>query len=119
LGRQCQAEPKPIKIPTDFDVSQYVFNHCPLPDFDSIIEILGNPNPSFWVAKGKRGLTKKQQDALANLKHIAQLLKNPVLTQEEEDALADCGDQVALGELDSQEALSRVLMTRLIPKHRN
>jgi hypothetical protein len=74
LDRQCQAEPKPIKIPPDFDVSQDVFNHCPLPDFD-IIEILSNPNPSFWVAKGKRRLTKKQQNALAHLKHIAQLLK--------------------------------------------
>jgi len=41
---------------------------------DSIIETLANP-PSFWVAKGKRGLTKKQQDALADLQDIAQLLK--------------------------------------------
>lgn len=76
LGRQCQAKPKPIEIPPDFDVSQNVFNYCPLPNFNDSIEILGNPNPSFWVAKGKRGLTKKQQNTLADLQYIAQLLKD-------------------------------------------
>jgi hypothetical protein len=87
LERQCQAKPKSVEISPDFDVSQNILNNCPLPDFDNILEVMGNPKPP--------------------------------LTQEEEDALADCGDQVALGELDSQESLSRVFMTRLIPKHRN
>lgn len=75
LGRQCRAKPKPIDIPPDFDISQDVFYHCPLPDFDSIIDMLANPNPSFWVAKGKRGLTRKQQCALADLQDILRLLK--------------------------------------------
>ena len=58
---------------------------------------------------------------LSDADNIIEMLGNPkpLLTQEEEDALADCGDQVALGELDAQEAFSRVFMTKLIPKHRN
>lgn len=61
-------------ISINCDVYEQIYYRCPLPDFDSIVEILANP-PSFWVAKGKRGLTKKQQDALADLQDIAQLLK--------------------------------------------
>lgn len=42
-------------------------------DFDSIIDILADPNHSFWTVKGKRRLTRGQQVAIADLKHIAQL----------------------------------------------
>ena len=46
LGRQCQANQKSIEIPSDFDVSQDVYN-CPLPDIDNVIETMGNPNTSL------------------------------------------------------------------------
>lgn len=62
-------------IPVNCNVYEQIYYHCPLPDFNDSIEILANPNPSFWVAKGKGRLTRKQQVAIANLQHIAQRLK--------------------------------------------
>ena len=61
--------------------SKTILENCPLPDKQTIIETMGNPNP--------------------------------LLNDQERDALAKLADEVASGNLTQQEALAYVLGTRL------
>jgi hypothetical protein len=64
-----------LKETIPINVYEQIYCYCPLPDFNDSIELLSNPNPLTWVSQGKLRLTKRQQNTIENLKHIAQLLK--------------------------------------------